>query len=722
MKKAIVILVAIALTMIGLGGNNMDFLTLGAAMAYAKDAAKPSAEDITTAVDAWLDDHPEATTTVQDGSITKAKLDDSLKNTVDDVDSIKNEVFNNTVITNLPSTNLSTWAGMGKGLVINDIAIQNLSGNVIIDYYSASGNNTEEIWFILYEFSNNIFKVVAKASAQTKVISGVYRINTGWELDKTKTYYVGEWNLNGNRVKQDTGSSATIPVYFKYTAYDSDNDITIGSEIATSGLNKVTDRTIFYNITVSSSVIDEIPVIEELIDNVSDSVGNVNDLTNPADNLVDAINAVNGDAIKITNFSMETASVWAGQEKALFILNMPIIGKSGKVSLTFYNSSTHSSWAEAPFWFILYERTTPSLINVVDKISVNTPSSIGAFNVDTDWTITDDKIYYIGVWRLGSGYLPYVNGGIGTFYKTGIYNSDNDIAINSTTDILDMGMASNSMLLNITVNPDGKHEERHIAKRRLVHFGVDDCVFWDDLITNADTYSSCFDNVKLKYWKKLHDVYGVCVTLNCFCTNGANSIADVPSKWANEFAENADWLKFAFHAEDSETYYDTDKIDAITLSYNTFVTAILKMTGTADAIDSVTRLGFYSGSLENVKAIRDADCGITGLLTADDTRNSYYLNTSQNNYILGHNMLFDAENQILLIHTMPRLESVNDDATALEGYLGKEWQNQNGVLEFFTHESLMTDARVSEIEIYCIWSLLIGAEFGFASNWMPGLC
>lgn len=40
---------------------------------------------IETAVGNWLEDHPEATTTVQDGSITKAKLDANLQSTVDDV-------------------------------------------------------------------------------------------------------------------------------------------------------------------------------------------------------------------------------------------------------------------------------------------------------------------------------------------------------------------------------------------------------------------------------------------------------------------------------------------------------------------------------------------------------------------------------------------------------------------------------------------------------------
>lgn len=54
-----------------------------------KALGQPSAADITTAVDAWLNDHPEATTTVQDGSITKAKLDSNLQGTVDDVADLK---------------------------------------------------------------------------------------------------------------------------------------------------------------------------------------------------------------------------------------------------------------------------------------------------------------------------------------------------------------------------------------------------------------------------------------------------------------------------------------------------------------------------------------------------------------------------------------------------------------------------------------------------------
>ena len=53
---------------------------------------------IAEAVDDWLDEHPEATTTVEDGSITKAKLNSDLQKTVDDVADIKDELVQETDI------------------------------------------------------------------------------------------------------------------------------------------------------------------------------------------------------------------------------------------------------------------------------------------------------------------------------------------------------------------------------------------------------------------------------------------------------------------------------------------------------------------------------------------------------------------------------------------------------------------------------------------------
>lgn len=69
--------------------NGIDF---GTAVGLIKGLGSPDPAVIESAVDGWLDDHPEATTTVQDGSITKAKLDSNLQGTVDDVADLKSAV------------------------------------------------------------------------------------------------------------------------------------------------------------------------------------------------------------------------------------------------------------------------------------------------------------------------------------------------------------------------------------------------------------------------------------------------------------------------------------------------------------------------------------------------------------------------------------------------------------------------------------------------------
>ena len=62
------------------------------ALIKALQAQHASAEVIQAEVDAWLEDHPEASTTVQDGAITYAKLHSDLQGAVDDVGDLKSIV------------------------------------------------------------------------------------------------------------------------------------------------------------------------------------------------------------------------------------------------------------------------------------------------------------------------------------------------------------------------------------------------------------------------------------------------------------------------------------------------------------------------------------------------------------------------------------------------------------------------------------------------------
>ena len=64
------------------GSNGQVLMTHGDGTTEWSSFGQPTPEQAAAAVSAWLDAHPEATTTVVDGSITKAKLDSELKDRV----------------------------------------------------------------------------------------------------------------------------------------------------------------------------------------------------------------------------------------------------------------------------------------------------------------------------------------------------------------------------------------------------------------------------------------------------------------------------------------------------------------------------------------------------------------------------------------------------------------------------------------------------------------
>lgn len=193
---------------------------------------------------------------------------------------------------------------------------------------------------------------------------------------------------------------------------------------------------------------------------------------------------------------------------------------------------------------------------------------------------------------------------------------------------------------------------------KLVHFSCDDtyaCLY--DLIQNGSSYSSIFDNSFFASLKTCHDKTGACFTLNTFNTETTvpeYDISNVPSKFQAEFQENKHWLKFAFHAENEKTYCKNITAEAALASYNKFVAAIYQLTGDYECIDPITRLGFFSSNLENALVFKNAEHGIIGLLSADDTRTSYYLTNEQSEIARLKGKYYDLENELIIIKTLNR--------------------------------------------------------------------
>lgn len=114
--------------------------------------------------------------------------------------------------------------------------------------------------------------------------------------------------------------------------------------------------------------------------------------------------------------------------------------------------------------------------------------------------------------------------------------------------------ARESDLVAVAEGPEGRMEHRvrvvwdcHSHPR--YRFSIDDNSFFvRDLIRRRP--NSLFDCFYLDILRRLHRTYGAKFVLNLFFTTPENdaTLADLPDAWRGEWADNAEWLKLAFHA------------------------------------------------------------------------------------------------------------------------------------------------------------------------------
>lgn len=191
-----------------------------------------------------------------------------------------------------------------------------------------------------------------------------------------------------------------------------------------------------------------------------------------------------------------------------------------------------------------------------------------------------------------------------------------------------------------------------------IHLSFDDVTYcFSDIADHIDTYTSIFDCAFLSSLKRLHDTYGAKFSLYCYDISSA--VKTIANKFEEDFNKNSGWLKFGFHS------YSAGKNLA---GYTAFLNDMFALGMTINSIDRFPRLDRFSGSKSDILAMRDTDCGIIGLLTADDTRSSYYLTAEQNEFLQKHSKLIDYENGLLLYSTNMRLDWFYDGFTSDYSY------------------------------------------------------
>jgi hypothetical protein len=187
--------------------------------------------------------------------------------------------------------------------------------------------------------------------------------------------------------------------------------------------------------------------------------------------------------------------------------------------------------------------------------------------------------------------------------------------------------------------------------KSYIHFSFDDVTSVISALA-AGNLNSIYDNSFLAMLKNMHDTYGFVFSL--YIQSAPSSIS---TKHQAELQEASSWLKWGLHALNGGNYqsstYDQGKAD-----WNKMVDAILKLTGTHNAIDRIPRLHQFYGSENALRGMRDAKLGAKGFLSTDDTRNAYYLSKEKLNYLYeGENdHLTDFKNSLVFYRTDLRLD------------------------------------------------------------------
>lgn len=265
-------------------------------------------------------------------------------------------------------------------------------------------------------------------------------------------------------------------------------------------------------------------------------------------------------------------------------------------------------------------------------------------------------------------------------------------------------------------NVDYSTEEYLDDGQKYFHLSFDDVINIFQDITLHEEYESIFENNILKWFKELHDQYDVVISCYVFYENDSFGLAQCTDRYRQEFEEHADWLRFGFHALNGETVYGKDEPDRIREDYLIAITKLCEIVG-SNSIDNVIRLQSFQGSKREVEALTLLkEEAVTGLLTSDDLRQSYYLTKEENEYIYCHDEWTDLSSGMKFLSTDLRIEFITNIRSKLNELTTKKWNNQTRYLIVFSHEWEISIELKEKTEKLCSWALEKGYEFVFPED------
>ncbi len=187
--------------------------------------------------------------------------------------------------------------------------------------------------------------------------------------------------------------------------------------------------------------------------------------------------------------------------------------------------------------------------------------------------------------------------------------------------------------------------------------GVDDVIWcFENIWKHQDTYTSIFDDPYLRMYRDLHEEYGTHVHMHIYyqTVDGSFNLSMFPDKYLDEFRQNANWLRFSFHAlaDLPDSPYKNAPYEQVMKEGRMVEREILRFAG-PEVLDHVTSQHWADSALPGTRAFRALGYKVLdAYFIFDDVGNpriSYYLNAEQAGHAAHRDFWVDNKEDIIFV-------------------------------------------------------------------------
>jgi len=222
-------------------------------------------------------------------------------------------------------------------------------------------------------------------------------------------------------------------------------------------------------------------------------------------------------------------------------------------------------------------------------------------------------------------------------------------------------------------------------------FSIDDNImFLKDLGQHPEDYSSLFDHWYLAFWQRMHLEYGTKVHINIYYQTEGFDLTNMPTKWRDQWQNNADWLHLSFHAlaNNPDRIYRNAVYTQVAHDFDLIMGHIRRFAGN-EVTSRATTIHWAECPKAAVTAVRDRGIDrLIGLfwLTDGQCTTGYYHDPATCEYINSRDYWKDTETDLVFVTCDQVVNSYSPEDVVRE--LDKQEQSPHTceLIELLIHE------------------------------------